>query len=91
VTLLATYGHAFGKESLCDNFYGGGATMTLKNWDLAVFTDYMEVLDIGQWSTEIGIGWHVSEVLTVKPVLHIMKLDEEDTKLVGLMRVCIEL
>jgi hypothetical protein len=27
----------------------------------------------------------------VKPVLHIMKQDEEDTKLVGLMRVCIEL
>ena len=91
VTLLATYGHGFGEDNLCDNFYGGGVTMTLKNWDLAVFTDYMKVLGYGQWSTEIGIGWHLSEVLTIQPVLHIMKQEEEDTKLMGLMRFCVEL
>ena len=91
VTLLAAYGHAFGKETLCDNFYGGGVAMTLKNWDLGVFTDYMKVLGIGQWSTEIGIGWHLSEVLTIKPVVHIMKQDEEDTKVIGVMRFCFEM
>jgi hypothetical protein len=51
----------------------------------------MKVLGYGQWSTEIGIGWHLSEVLTIQPVLHIMKLEEEDTKLMGLMRFCVEL
>ena len=91
VTLLAAYAHAFGKETLCDNFYGGGVTMTLKNWDLGVLTDYMKVLGIGQWSTEIGIGWHLSEVLTIKPVVHIMKQDEEDTKVIGVMRFCFEM
>ena len=65
--------------------------MTLKNWDLAVFTDYMKVLGYSQWSTEIGMGWHLSEVLTIQPVLHIMKQEEEDTKLMGLMRFCVEL
>jgi len=49
------------------------------------------VLGYGQWSTEIGIGWHLSEVLTIQPVLHIMKQEEEDTKLMGLVRVTIDI
>lgn len=87
VTLLALYGHSFGERRLCKDFVGGGATLKLRRWELGILSDYMTVLDYGEWLTEVVCRWHLTNWLTIKPALHIIKEDDENTKLIGLMRL----
>ena len=86
LTLLAAYGHAFGSDNLCDNFYGLGGKYSFKRAELGLFTDYTRVLDINEWATELIGSFHLNDFLTVKPVLHIINT-EGTTKCVGMLRV----
>lgn len=86
LTLLAAYGHAFGSDNLCDNFYGLGGKYTLKRTEFGLFTDYTRVLDVDEWATELICSLHLTDFLTVKPVLHVITTDGT-TKCVSMLRV----
>lgn len=85
-TLLAAYGHAFSSDILCDNFCGLGGKYTLKRTEFGLFTDYVRVLDVEEWATELICSLHLTDFLTVKPVLHVITT-EGNTKCVGMLRV----
>ena len=85
-TLLAAYSHAFGRYNSCENFYGLGGKYSIKRADFGLFTDYTRVTDVDEWATEIICSLHLTDFLTVKPVLHFITL-EHITKCVGLLRV----
>ena len=86
LTMLAVYSHAFGSGNLCDNFFGLGGKYALKRTEFGLFTDYTRVLDIDEWGTELICSLHLTDFLTVKPVLHIITTDGT-TKCVGILRV----
>lgn len=85
-TLLAAYGHAFGSGIACRNFCGLGGKYILKRAELGVFSDYVRVLDIDEWATELICSLHLTDFLQLKPVLHIINTNGT-TKCVGLLRV----
>ena len=84
--LLAAYGHTFGNDNLCDNFYGLGGKYTYKRAEFGLFTDYTRVLDVDEWATELICSLRITDFLSVKPVLHIITTDGT-TKCVGMLRV----
>ena len=84
--MLAAYGHAFSSDILCDNFCGLGGKYTLKRTEFGLFTDYVRVLDVEEWATELICSLHLTDFLTVKPVLHVITT-EGNTKCVGMLRV----
>lgn len=86
LTMLAVYSHAFGSGNFCDNFYGLGGKYALKRTEFGLFTDYTRVLDIDEWGTELICSLHLTDFLTVKPVLHVITTDGT-TKCVGMLRV----
>ena len=86
LTMLAVYSHAFGSGNLCDNFFGLGGKYALKRTEFGLFTDYTRVLDIDEWGTELICAFHLTDFLTVKPVLHVITTDGT-TKCVGMLRV----
>ena len=86
LTMLAVYSHAFGSGNLCDNFFGLGGKYALKRTEFGLFTDYTRVLDIDEWGTELICSLHLTDFLTVKPVLHVITTDGT-TKCVGMLRV----
>ena len=85
LTLLAAYGHAFGRDNVCNNFYGLGAKYGIKNTEFGLFTDYTNIDDIHEWATELICSHQFTNYLTVKPVLHILHTDG-DTKCIGMLR-----
>jgi porin len=89
-TLLAAYGHAFGKDNFCDNFYGLGGIYSFKRADFGLFTDYTNVLDMNEWATELLCNIHINDYFSVKPVLHIINNDGE-TNSAAIFRVEISL
>ena len=86
LTMLAVYSHAFGSGNFCDNFYGLGGKYALKRTEFGLFTDYTRVLDIDEWGTELICSLHLTDFLSVKPVLHVITTDGT-TKCVGMLRV----
>ena len=86
LTLLAAYGHAFGSDNFCDNFYGIGGTYALKRAELGLFTDYTRVLDLDEWATELVCSFHLNDFFTAKPVLHIITTDGS-TQCVAMLRI----
>jgi hypothetical protein len=86
LTLLAAYGHTFGRDNVCNNFYGLGAKYGIKNTEFGLFTDYTNIDDIHEWATELICSHQFTNYLTVKPVLHILHTDG-DTKCIGMLRV----
>lgn len=86
LTMLAVYSHAFGSGNFCDNFYGLGGKYALKRTEFGLFTDYTRVLDIDEWGTELICSLHLTDFLTVNPVLHVITTDGT-TKCVGMLRV----
>ena len=86
LTMLAVYSHAFGSGNFCDNFYGLGGKYSFKRAEFGLFTDYTRVLDIDEWGTELICSLHLTDFLTVKPVLHVITTDGT-TKCVGMLRV----
>ena len=85
LTLLAAYGHTFGRDNVCNNFYGLGAKYGIKNTEFGLFTDYTNIDDIHEWATELICSHQFTNYLTVKPVLHILHTDG-DTKCIGMLR-----
>ena len=85
LTLLAAYGHAFGRDNVCNNFYGLGAKYGIKNTEFGLFTDYTNIDDIHEWATELICSHQFTDYLAVKPVLHILHTDG-DTKCIGMLR-----
>ena len=90
LTLLAAYGHAFGNDILCENFCALGGKYAFKRAELGLFSDYTRVLDVDEWATELICSLHLTNILTVKPVLHIITTDGT-TKCVGMLRVDISI
>lgn len=90
LTLLAAYGHAFGSDLFCENFYGIGGKYSLKRIEFGLFSDYTRVIDIDEWATEVVCSIHLTDFLTVKPVLHVITTDGT-TKCIGMLRVDVEI
>ena len=86
ITLLAAYGHAFGGNISCKNFCGIGGKITVKRAELGLFTDYTRVSDIDEWGTELICSIHLTDFLTVKPVVHVITTNDI-TNCVGLLRM----
>ena len=86
ITLLAAYGHAFGGNILCRDFCGIGGKITLKRAELGLFTDYTRVTDISEWATELICSLHLTDFLTVKPVLHVITTNDI-TNCIGMLRM----
>ena len=85
LTLLAAYGHAFGSK-LCDNFCALGATYKYKRAEFGLFSDYTRIVFMDEWATELICSLRLTDILTVKPVLHIITTNGE-TKCVGVLRM----
>ena len=90
LTLLAVYSHAFGSGNICDNFCGLGGKYAFKRTEFGLFTGYTRVLGIDEWSTEFICSLHLTDYLSVKPVLHVITTDGT-TKCVGMLRVDISI
>lgn len=86
LTLLAAYGHAFGSDTFCKNFCGLGAIYKYKRAEFGLFSDYTRIIIIDEWATELICSLHLTDILTVKPVLHIINTNGE-TKYVGMLRL----
>ena len=90
LTLLAAYGHAFGRNNVCNDFCGMGAIYNLKSTGFGVFTDYARIDGIDEWATEFICNLPLTSYLSINPVLHIITTDGT-TKCVGLLRVNISI
>ena len=90
LTMLAAYGHAFGRNNACNDFCGVGAIYDLKSTGFGVFTDYARIDGIDEWATEFICNLPLTSYLSINPVLHIITTDGT-TKCVGLLRVNISI
>ena len=90
LTLLAAYGHAFDSDEFCKNFCGLGATYTYKKLDFGLFSDYTRIMGIDEWATELTCNVNLTKYLSLQPVLHIIKTDNE-TNCIGVLRLNVSL
>lgn len=86
LTLLAAYGHAFGSQFICKNFCALGATYKYKRAEFGLFSDYARIVFVDEWATELICSLRLTDILTVKPVLHIITTNGE-IKCAGMLRM----
>ena len=86
LTLLAAYGHAFGRDIACRDFCGLGARYALARTEFGLFTDYTRVDGIDEWATELVCSFRLTDFLTLIPVVHILTTDG-NTKCIGILRM----
>ena len=94
LTMILAYSHAFGDNLPCNDFCGIGARYVYKRAEFGIFSDFTSVSDveedasdeIDEFATEFVCELHLTDYLSVKPVLHIITTDDE-TKYVGMLRV----
>lgn len=90
LTLLATYGHAFGSGITCRDFCGIGGKYSLERMELGVFTDYTRIDGIDEWATELICSHRLTDFLIVKPVLHFINTGGT-FKCIGMLRMDISI
>lgn len=86
LTLLAAYGHAFGRDIACLDFCGLGAKYDLERTEFGLFTDYTRVDGIDEWATELVCSFCLTDFLSLIPVVHILTTDG-NTKCIGILRM----
>ena len=88
--LILAYGHSFNGDDWLRNYYGVGAQYALGKVRFGLFSDYVRMMGINEWNTELVCHLPLNDYLSVKPVLHILNSDGK-TQCIGLLRLTVKM